>query len=72
MVEQTLEKPGACTITQLYRVLPRTVIYPTLKLIIEYFYAKGFIMSDREGKIVWVYNPELVRKYRARSHLEVR
>lgn len=70
MVEETIKKLGACTITELYKALPRTVIYPTLKLIIEYFYAKGFIASDREGKIVWIYNPKLVRKYRARPDLK--
>ncbi len=71
MVEGTLKQLGACTITELYKALPRTVIYPTLKLIIEYFYAKGFVMSDREGKIVWVYNPLLVREYKSRPDLKV-
>ena len=72
MVEETIKRLGSCTITQLYKALPRTVIYPTLKLIVGYFYAKGFIMSDKEGKIVWVYNPELVKKYKARPDLRVR
>lgn len=71
MVEETIKKLGACSITTLYKALPRTVIYPTLKLIVGYFYAKGFIMSDKEGKIVWVYNPELVRRYKARPDLRV-
>ncbi len=71
MVEETIKKLGTCTITQLYKALPRTVIYPTLKLIISYFYAKGFIMSDKEGKIVWVYNPELIKRYKSRPDLKV-
>ncbi len=70
MVEETIKELGACTMTQLYKALPRTVVYPTLKLIVAYFAAKGFIMSDREGKIVWVYYPELVRKYKARPDLK--
>jgi hypothetical protein len=70
MVEETIKKLGACTITELYKALPRTVIYPTLTLIIEYFYLKGFIMSDKEGKIVWAYNPDLIRKYKARPDLK--
>jgi hypothetical protein len=70
MVEETIKRIGACSITELYKALPRTVIYPTLRLIIEYFYAKGFIMSDRERKIVWVYNPKLIRKYRSRPDLK--
>jgi len=72
MVEQTLKELGTCTITELYRSLPRTVIYPTLRLIIEYFYAKGFIASDSKGKIVWVYNPGLVRRYSKKPGLLVR
>ena len=72
MVEQTIKRLGACTMTELYKALPRTVIYPTLKLIIAYFYTKGFIASDKEHKIVWIYNPRLVRKYRSRPDLKVR
>jgi len=72
MVEETMKELGACTITELYKKLPRTVVYPTLKLIISYFYAKGFIMSDKEGKIVWVYNPALVKKYSARPDLRMK
>jgi hypothetical protein len=72
MVEDTMKELGACTITELYKKLPRTVVYPTLKLIISYFYANGFIMSDKEGKIVWVYNPELVKKYHSRPDLLVK
>ena len=70
MVEETIKKLGACSITELYKALPRTVVYPTLRLIIEYFCTKGFIISDREHKIVWVYNPELVRKYKSRPDLK--
>lgn len=55
IVEETIKRLKACSITELYKALPRTVIYPTLRFIIEYFYAKGFIMSDREHKIVWTY-----------------
>jgi len=72
MVEETLKKLGACTMSELYKKLPRTVVYPTLRLIISYFHAKGFIMTDRENKIVWVYNPALVRKYLSRPELMVK
>ena len=72
MVEGTIKKLGACSITELYKALPRTVIYPTLKLIIAYFHARGFIASDKEHKIVWIYNPRLVRKYESRPDLRVR
>ena len=72
MVEQTIKRLVACTVTELYKALPRTVIYPTLKLIIGYFYARGFIASDKEHKIVWIYNPRLVRKCMSRPDLKVR
>ena len=70
MVEETIKRLGACTLTELYKALPRTVIYPTLKLIIAYFYAKRFIASDKEHKIVWIYNPALVGKYKSRPDLK--
>jgi hypothetical protein len=72
MVEETIKKLGACTITELYKALPRTVVYPTLRLIVSYFYAKGFIIADKEGKIVWIYNPKLVEKYKSKPNLMVR
>jgi len=73
MVEETIKELGACTITELYKALPKTVIYPTLKLIINYFYARGFIISDKEGKIVWVYDPKGVKEYlKKQKNLQVK
>lgn len=72
MVEETIKELGAATITEIYKKLPRTVVYPTLRLIIAYFYTKGFIMTDKDNKIVWVYNPEIIRKYLSRPDLRVR
>jgi len=35
----------------------------------EFFEAMGFIIKDKKGHIVWIYNPEMVRKYSRRSDL---
>ena len=61
------------TKTQLWRSLPKKVMYQTFNLILDYLEYSGRIYIDgRDGKIVWIWNPELVRKYLNRKDLEWR
>ncbi len=70
MVEEAIKKYGPCTKTELSRRLKKKVMWPTLTLILDYFETMGFTIKDREGKIVWIYNPDLVKKYASRRDLE--
>lgn len=70
MVEEAIKMHGPCTKTELSRRLKKKVMWPTLTLILDYFEAMGFTLKDREGKIVWIYNPDLVKKYASREGLE--
>ena len=47
---------------QLWLSLEKKVMYQTFNLIISYLEDSGKIVQDK-GKIIWVWNPELVRKY---------
>ena len=68
-VAQTLKEDGPCTKTELSRSLRKTVMWPTLTLILAYFETMGFTVKDRKGSIVWIYNPALVKKYAGRDDL---
>jgi hypothetical protein len=47
---------------QLWLSLEKKVMYQTFNLIISYLEDSGKIVQDK-GKIIWVWNPELVGKY---------
>ena len=56
----------------LWENLPKKMMYQTFKTIIEYLDESGKIAADVEGKICWIHNPDLVRKYMLREDLRVR
>ncbi len=63
MVEDTLRKAEEYpSKRQLWLALEKKVMYQTFNLIISYLEDSGKIVQ-RNGKIIWVWNPELVRKY---------
>ena len=69
MVEETIKKfDGEFTKKQLWDHLPKKMMYQTFCVIIDYLYGRK-ISIDAEGKIGWIYNPELVKKYLARTDL---
>lgn len=49
----------------LWQNLPKKMMYQTYQLIYEYLLDSGKIAKDSEGKICWIWNPELVKKYLA-------
>lgn len=58
----------------LWEHLPKRMMYQTYCVIFNYLAASGKIAVDREGKVGWVWNPELVRKYLSKRyrHLVIR
>jgi len=70
MVEKIIyDTSGEFTKTQLFKKLPKKVMYQTFSVIIDYLLESGKIAADREGKICWIWNPKLVRKYLKRKDL---
>jgi len=47
---------------QIWKMLPRKVMYQTFQTVIDYLQESNKIIVDRDGKIVWVWDPEGVRK----------
>ncbi|MGD9275647.1 MAG: hypothetical protein PVJ67_00580 [Candidatus Pacearchaeota archaeon] len=45
---------------QLWKSLPKKIQYQTFKLILQYLEESNKIMFH-EDKIIWVYNPELIK-----------
>ncbi|MGB9708039.1 MAG: hypothetical protein ACPLXC_01795 [Candidatus Pacearchaeota archaeon] len=56
----------------LWENLPRKVMYQTFCVIFDYLIESGKIAIDKEGKIAWIWNPELVKKYLSKPLLKAR
>ncbi len=68
MVEDFIRKhSGEYTKTALWQKLPKRVMYQTFSLIISYLDDSAKISIDKEGKIGWTYDPQLVKKFLARG-----
>ncbi|MEM4835056.1 MAG: hypothetical protein QXS49_03140 [Ferroplasma sp.] len=63
MVEDTLRKSEESpSKRQLWLSLEKKVMYQTFNLIISYLEDSGKIVQNK-GKIIWVWDPDLVGKY---------
>ncbi|MDP1695824.1 MAG: hypothetical protein Q8L29_02855 [archaeon] len=64
MVEEFIRaNSGTYKKKALWEALPKKMIYQTFCVIIDYLLYSGKIAMDKEEKIAWIWNPELVRKY---------
>ena len=63
MVEKTIQqysqKYGKY---QLWRKLPRKMMYQTFQIILNYLEESGKIMVDKDGCVIWTYNPRFIKK----------
>ena len=62
MVEETIQKMNYPRKTELWKALPKKVMYQTFCLIIDYLEQSGKIMIDKDGRIIWTWNPEMIKK----------
>jgi len=70
MVEQFIcNGSGELTKTQLFRNLPRKVMWQTFQVIMEYLEGIHKIAYDREGYVVYIWSPKIGKKYQKRSDL---
>jgi len=64
MVEEFIKQhSGEFKKRQLWENLPRKMMYQTFCVIFDYLMASGKMVTDREGKIAWIWNPELVKRF---------
>jgi hypothetical protein len=63
MVEKTIEKYSQeCGKYQLWRKLPRQMMYQTFLTILDYLEKSGKIIIDKDGCIIWIWNPRMIKK----------
>jgi len=68
MVENFIrENSGNFKKTELFNKLPRKVMWGTFSVIMEYLYTSNKIGLDKNGTIVWIYDPELYLKFANRK-----
>jgi len=73
MVEEFIrEHSGEHKKKALWSNLPKKMMYQTFNVIYNYLLESGKIARDSDGKICWIWNPELVKKYMSDSSLAVR
>ena len=62
MVENTIHKakdyPNKA---QLWKALPKKVMYQTFNVILEYLEDSNKILLTKDGKVIWIWNPERVK-----------
>ena len=61
MVEETIKKKKEfASQTKLRNSLPKKVMWQTFAIIIDYLVASNKIMIDKDGAVIWIYNPKLI------------
>ncbi|GAH90606.1 unnamed protein product [marine sediment metagenome] len=69
MVEEFVQThSGEFKKRRLWEHLPKRMMYQTFCVVFDYLLGSGKIATDREGKVGWVWNPALVRKYLSKRH----
>lgn len=70
MVEEAIKKyDGEYKKKALWEHLPKKMMYQTFCVIIDYLLYSRKISIDSEGKIGWIYYPEVARRYLEKRHL---
>ena len=70
MVEKVIQDhDGEYRKKSLWENLPKKMMYQTFCVIIDYLLYSRKISIDSEGKIGWIYYPEIARKYYERKDL---
>lgn len=63
MVEKTLQKHSQeCGKYQMWRKLPKKMMYQTFQVILSYLQESGKIMIDQDGCIIWTHDPKGIQK----------
>ena len=62
MVEKTIQKYSQeYGKYQLWKKLPKKMMYQTYLTVIDYLESSGKILIDKDGCIMWTYNPDRIK-----------
>ena len=53
---------GGLTVTQLWKSLPRQVMWQTVLAILDYLEYSGKLLVDKQRRVVWIWNPSLMKR----------
>ena len=68
MVEKTIQKYSQeYGKYQLWKKLPRKMMYQTFQVILDYQEKSGKIMIDKDGIVLWTYDPEGIKRILSRG-----
>jgi len=63
MIEKTIEQnSGEMGKTQIWKKLPKKVMWQTYLVVLDYLETNNKIIIDKDGAVVWIWNPSLIRK----------
>jgi len=63
MVEKTIQKHSQeCGKYQLWKKLPKKMMYQTFQTILDYLENSGKIIIDKDGCVIWTYNPKRIKE----------
>ena len=72
MVEKFIdENSGEFKKTELFNTLPKKVMWQTFQVIMEYLESIHKIVYDKEGYVVYIWNPEFFRKIKNRPAIKL-
>ena len=72
MVEKTIEEhSGELNRTELWKNLPRKVMWQTFLVILDYLESINKIAFDREGTIAYIWNPALAKRLAGRKEVKM-
>jgi len=73
MVEEFIEEhSGEYNQIELFRSLPKKMMWRTFKIILTYLQNLNKIIVNKDGTITWIWNPRLVEKYLKNKKLEIK
>jgi len=73
MVEEFIEEHcGGYTQIELFKNLPKKMMWRTFKIILYYLESIHKIVINKDGTITWIWNPKLVEKYLKSKNLDVK
>lgn len=71
MVEKFIDdNSGEYKKTELFNNLPKKVMWQTFQVVMEYLENSLRVAYDKEGYVVYIWNPEFVKRFRNKPELK--
>jgi len=63
MVERAIQKHSQeCGKYQMWKKLPKKMMYQTFQVILNYLEQSGKIILDKDGCVIWTFNPKRIKR----------